>query len=89
MHSHGIATGCDTIFIAPPEQLPIEASRTLPLLIDDMHASQISWPGRVVINPFEASGTLVDPARSPRLNAYLLTEAVRRQKTSRVLVSDD
>lgn len=68
----GVATGCDAIFIRHQEELPIEANRTLPLLMtDDIQTGQIIWSGRVVINPFEESGSLVDLERYPRLKAYL------------------
>ncbi|HEU5381513.1 MAG TPA: Eco57I restriction-modification methylase domain-containing protein, partial [Ktedonobacteraceae bacterium] len=40
----GVATGCDAIFIRHLEELPIEASRALPLLMtDDIQTGQITW----------------------------------------------
>jgi hypothetical protein len=69
----GVATGCDAIFIGCQEKLPIEANRLLPLLTtDDIQTGQIIWSGRVVVNPFEANGSLIDLERYPRLKAYLL-----------------
>jgi hypothetical protein len=69
----GVATGCDAIFIRRQEELPVETSRKLPLLMtDDIQSGQIIWKGRVVINPFEADGTLSDLERYPQLKAYVL-----------------
>jgi hypothetical protein len=69
----GVATGCDAIMIGQEEALPIEASRKLPLVMTgDIQTGRITWQGRVVINPFEESGDLIDLERYPRLKAYLL-----------------
>jgi hypothetical protein len=59
-----VATGCDAIFIGQQEELPIEANRTLPLLMtDDVQTGQIVWSGKVVVNPFEApAGAIIGVA---------------------------
>lgn len=68
----GVATGCDAVFIRRQEELPIEASRMLPLLMtDDIKTGQIIWQGKMVINPFEPDGRLIDLEHYPRLKAYL------------------
>jgi hypothetical protein len=69
----GVATGCDAIFVRHQEELLIEASRKLPLLMtDDIQSGQIIWKGRVIINPFEANGDLINLERYPHLKAYFL-----------------
>jgi hypothetical protein len=69
----GVATGCDAIFIRHQKELSIEANRILPLLMtDDIQTGQIVWSGKVVINPFEANGNLIDLEHYPCLKAYLL-----------------
>lgn len=78
----GVATGCDAIFIRHQEELPIEASRVLPLLMtDDIRTGQVTWSGRVVINTFEANGSLVDLEHYPYLKAYVLAheEPIRKR----------
>jgi hypothetical protein len=82
----GVATGCDAILIGQEEALPIEASRKLPLLMtDDIQTGRIVWRGRVVINPFEESGELIDLERYPHLKAYLLAheEALKKRYIAR------
>jgi hypothetical protein len=69
----GVATGCDAVFIGSQEQLPIEEDRKLPLLTtDDIQTGQITWSGRVIVNPFDVHGKLINLERYPRLNAYFL-----------------
>lgn len=69
----GVATGCDAVFIGSQEQLPIEEDRKLPLLTtDDIQTGQITWSGKVIVNPFDSHGTLLNLERYPRLQAYFL-----------------
>lgn len=77
----GVATGCDALFIGPQELLPIEEERKLPLLMtDDIQTGQISWKGMVVVNPFDANGTLLRLEHYPRLKAYFLEHEERIKK---------
>ncbi|MBC8074597.1 MAG: Eco57I restriction-modification methylase domain-containing protein [Chloroflexales bacterium] len=68
----GVATGCDAVFIARADELPVEPERQLPLVMaPDVRSGAIAWAGHYVLNPFEDDGTLADLARYPRLAAYL------------------
>lgn len=68
----GVATGADKVFIRPWEQLDVEPCRKLPLATTkDIASGQVVWRGQGVLNPFEASGELVDLTAFPKLAAYL------------------
>lgn len=68
----GVATGCDRVFIGELAELPVEASRKLPLVMArDLVDGQIRWGGKGVVNPFLPEGGLVDLAEFPKLSAYL------------------
>lgn len=67
----GVATGCDRVFIGPLDELPVEASRKLPLVMArDLVDGQIRWGGKGVVNPFRDEGGVVDLADYPQLSAY-------------------
>ncbi|MBK8068483.1 MAG: hypothetical protein IPK27_12915 [Rhodanobacteraceae bacterium] len=67
----GVATGCDRVFIGPLNELPVEASRKLPLVMArDLIDGQIRWGGKGVVNPFRDEGGVVDLADYPQLSAY-------------------
>jgi hypothetical protein len=68
----GVATGVDQAFIAPFDELDVEADRKLPLVTTrDIRLGTVQWHGLGVINPFADDGTLVDLDRYPRLWQYL------------------
>lgn len=68
----GVATGADKIFIGKHTELPVEASRKLPLVTTkDIAAGKVDWQGLAIINPFNDDGTLVDLGSFPELAAYL------------------
>jgi TaqI-like C-terminal specificity domain/Eco57I restriction-modification methylase len=68
----GVATGADNAFIAPLHELDVEADRKLPLVMTrDILTGSIKWRGFGVVNPFAASGRLVNLNDYPRLKAYL------------------
>ena len=68
----GVATGADSVFIARMEDLDVEDDRKVPLIrAKDIKGEAVLWNGLAVINPFEASGALVDLDEYPRLQAYL------------------
>jgi TaqI-like C-terminal specificity domain/Eco57I restriction-modification methylase len=74
----GVATGCDEIFIGRQDLLPIEEECKLPLVMtDDIQTGQIVWKGMVVVNPFDAHGTLLRLEQYPRLKAYFLAHEER------------
>jgi hypothetical protein len=70
----GVATGADQAFIGNYEELDVEPSRKLPLVMTrDIMSGEVEWRGLGVINPFDDNGSLVDLGDYPRLQAYLET----------------
>jgi hypothetical protein len=68
----GVATGADRVFIAPFEELDVEADRKLPLVTTrDIQSGSVKWHGLGVLNPFEADGGVVDLERYPKFARYL------------------
>lgn len=68
----GVATGADKAFIGAFESLDVEDDRKLPLVTTrDIASGDVKWLGQGVINPFTASGDLVDLNAYPRLRCYL------------------
>ncbi|MEY2161243.1 MULTISPECIES: Eco57I restriction-modification methylase domain-containing protein [Pseudomonadota] len=68
----GVATGCDRVFIGMLDELPVEATRKLPLVMArDLVDGGIQWSGKGVVNPFDDDGDLVDLACYPELRDYL------------------
>lgn len=68
----GVATGADQIYVAKFDELDIEPSRKLPLVMTrDIHTGHVRWRGYGVVNPFTDEGPLVDLKEFPKLAAYL------------------
>lgn len=68
----GVATGADQAFIGPFDQLDVEPSRKLPLVMTrDINKGSVAWRGLGVVNPFGPDGRLVDLADFPKLKRYL------------------
>ncbi len=68
----GVATGCDRVYIGQFDQLPVEPSRKLPIVMArDLVNGEICWGGKGVVNPFSADAGVVDLADYPKLSAYL------------------
>ncbi len=68
----GVATGADRAFIAPFDELDVEADRKLPLVMTrDIMDGVVEWRGFGVINPFADDGRLVNLDDYPRLRAHL------------------
>lgn len=68
----GVATGADDIYIASMQDLDIEDSRKIPLIMTgDIHNKQIIWSGNAVVNPFLEDGSLVNLNDYPKLKLYL------------------
>jgi len=68
----GVATGADGVYVGKLEELDVEPSRKLPLVMTrDIQSGHVEWRGFGVINPFTDDGPLVDLAAYPRLRAYL------------------
>lgn len=68
----GVATGADKAFIGDFEELDVEPSRKLPLVMTrDILTGEVQWQGRGVINPFDDDGKLVRLEDYPRLAKHL------------------
>ncbi len=83
----GVATGADRVFIASPDDLPIEPDRILPLAMakDVRPDGTVEWSGRALANPFADDGSLVDLAEYPRLREYFEghRDALRRRHVAK------
>ncbi|MFJ1647538.1 Eco57I restriction-modification methylase domain-containing protein [Streptomyces sp. NPDC088258] len=67
----GIATGADKVFLTNDDKL-IEDDRLLPMaMVRDTTSGALNWNGTYLVNPWTASGDLVDLAAYPRLAKYL------------------
>lgn len=68
----GVATGADKAFIGPYDELPVEQSRKLPLVMTrDIVTGRVEWKGYGVVNPFEEDGSLAQLSTYPKFAAYL------------------
>lgn len=68
----GVATGADQVFIAPYDELDVEPSRKLPLImVRDIKTGEVQWQGHGVLNPFEDDGKLVSLKKYPRFARYI------------------
>jgi hypothetical protein len=68
----GVASGKDSVFIAPYEQLDVEVDRKLPLAVaKDLATGLLCWGGLGILNPFDEQGRLVALANYPKLASYL------------------
>ena len=67
----GVATGCDSIYIARASALPIEEDRKLPLvMVSDLQQGNLVWNERYVVNPFDEMGRAIDLRHYPLLASY-------------------
>lgn len=68
----GVATGIDRVYIGAYDDLPVEPSRKVPLVMaGDLRGGTLTWHGKGVLNPFEPDGSLADLARYPRFAAFI------------------
>ncbi|MYY03225.1 N-6 DNA methylase [Streptomyces sp. SID4913] len=77
----GVATGADRIFLTKDKDL-VEEGRLLPMaMVRDTTSGRIDWDGTYLVNPWAASGDLVDLNAFPRLAAYFEkhSEALRKR----------
>jgi hypothetical protein len=66
----GIATGADKVFLTRDKDL-VEDDRLLPMaMVRDTTSGTIDWDGTHLVNPWTASGGLVDLDAFPRLASY-------------------
>ncbi len=68
----GVATGADKVFIGTMDELDVEDSRKLPLVMTrDILGGSVQWRGLGVVNPFEENGSLADFSIYPRFAAFM------------------
>lgn len=82
----GVATGCDRVYLGALDDLPVEPSRKLPLVMArDLTQGGIRWGGMGVVNPFDDDGSLVDLGCYPELRDYLTShrDALRRRNVAK------
>lgn len=67
----GLATGADQVFIVS-DNLEVEADRKLPLaMARDLQRGEVAWGGKVLLNPYDDQGPLVDLEQYPTLRSHL------------------
>lgn len=67
----GVATGADRAYIVEPDA-DVEPDRLLPLVMaDDIRSGRLKEPRKVLINPWDDEGALVDLASYPRMEKAL------------------
>lgn len=78
--SIGVATGADKAYVVDPTA-DVEPDRLLPLVMaDDIRSGRLTPPRKVLINPWNAQGQLVDIAAYPRMEKALAShEAVQKR----------
>lgn len=68
----GVATGADKIFISHDFRGKIEDTLLLPAINgQDLRANQMKWNGRLLFNPYDKNGKLIDLDSYPLCKAYL------------------
>lgn len=82
--SIGVASGADKAYIVD-QCADVEPDRLLPLVMaDDIRSGVLHGPRRMLINPWDDEGNLVDPADYPRMTKALAAHpAVRRRFVAR------
>lgn len=66
--SIGVATGADKAYVVTPGSVDVEADRITPLVMaDDIRSGRLTTPRKVLINPWDERGQLVDINRYPRM----------------------
>ena len=66
--SIGVATGADKAYVVAPGSVDVEPDRLTPLVMaDDIRSGRLTTPRRVLINPWDDEGRLVDIKRYPRM----------------------
>lgn len=70
--SIGVATGADKAFVVSPGSVDVEEDRLLPIVMaDDIRSGRIAEPKKVLINPWDKDGKLVDIKCYPRMATAL------------------
>ncbi|MFT4088670.1 MAG: N-6 DNA methylase [Gordonia sp. (in: high G+C Gram-positive bacteria)] len=84
--SIGVATGADKAYIVAPDSgVDVEADRLLPIVMaDDIRDGRLKVPSKLLLNPWDAEGKLVEIGEYPRLSATLgSSEAVKKRFVAR------
>lgn len=72
----GVATGCDRAYIGEFDQLDLEPSRKLPLVMaSDIRSGRIEWSGSGIVNPFERDGALASLETYPKFGRFIKARA--------------
>ncbi len=72
----GIATGADKVFITRDPDL-VETDRLLRMsMVRDTTSGRLEWSGHYLVNPWDATGNLVDLEQYPKLRRYLTRNAI-------------
>ncbi|GAA1474588.1 Eco57I restriction-modification methylase domain-containing protein [Corynebacterium felinum] len=82
----GVATGADGAYIVnASEDIDVEPDRLLPLVMaDDIRSGQLNKPKKVMLNPWDENGNLVDPEKYPQLiNTLEQHDAVKKRYVAR------
>lgn len=67
----GVATGADAAYIVA-STVDVEDDRKLPIVVaDDIRPGVFTWGGRVLLNPWNADGTIVELSAYPKFRAAL------------------
>jgi hypothetical protein len=68
----GVATGADHVFIALFDELDVEPSRKLPIVMArDIQTGTVHWGGKGVLNPFNDDCSLVSLKKYPKFAHYI------------------
>ena len=68
----GVATGADRIFISSSFKNLIEDELLLPLIsAKDLSRDQFNWSGKLLLNPYDATGALINLDKFPKAKKYL------------------
>lgn len=66
--SIGVATGADKAYLVTRESADVEPDRLTPVVMaDDIRSGRLTSPRKVLINPWDDEGRLVDIKRYPRM----------------------
>jgi hypothetical protein len=86
----GVATGADSVFVTTPDSADVEPDRLLPLsMVRDTKTGKLDWSGQHLVNPWNATGGLVDLSAHPRLQAYFERHASTLRRRYVVRQRDD
>lgn len=82
--SIGVATGADGAYVVDPDA-DVESDRLQPLVMaDDIRSGRLTRPCKVLINPWDTRGNLVDITQYPRMEMALSAHpAVQRRFVAR------